>query len=292
MRLRDILSELEGRVEPLRLQAEKAEQFIALDKEKKGLEIGIWLETLDRSGRVLREHGEKISLAQAQHVELEEEIQSIAQRTEENLRKVNQCTVGMEEARAQAAALDEQAVRAEGEASLLENDAAHNRENLHRLEGQVEEASRSGQDVDQEISGKREEMAQKERQIQESRDRLLAFTQRLEELRQGADEATRQMEQAAVELAQYNASLAEQRIALSSTQTSVVEIRHRAWGCGGERAPGPGTPGLCPAEGQGTGGAAPGGGDGCLRPGERGQGLRNAFGEPPQAGPAGQGGLG
>lgn len=228
VRLRDILSELEGRVEPLRLQAEKAEQFIALDKEKKGLEIGIWLETLDRSGRVLREHGEKISLAQAQHVELEEEIQSIAQRTEENLREVNRCTVGMEEARAQAAALDEQAVRAEGEASLLENDAAHNRENLHRLEGQVEEASRSGQDVDQEISGKREEMAQKERQIQESRDRLLAFTQRLEELRQGADEATRQMEQAAVELAQYNASLAEQRIALSSTQTSVVEIRHRA----------------------------------------------------------------
>lgn len=228
VRLRDILSELEGRVEPLRLQAEKAEQFIALDKEKKGLEIGIWLETLDRSGRVLREHGEKISLAQAQHGELEEEIQSIAQRTEENLREVNRCTVGMEEARAQAAALDEQAVRAEGEASLLENDAAHNRENLHRLEGQVEEASRSGQDVDQEISGKREEMAQKERQIQESRDRLLAFTQRLEELRQGADEATRQMEQATVELAQYNASLAEQRIALSSTQTSVVEIRHRA----------------------------------------------------------------
>lgn len=228
VRLRDILSELEGRVEPLRLQAEKAEQFIALDKEKKGLEIGIWLETLDRSGRVLREHGEKISLAQAQHGELEEEIQSIAQRTEENLREVNRCTVGMEEARAQAAALDEQAVRAEGEASLLENDAAHNREDLRRLEGQVEEASRSGQDVDQEISGKREEMAQKERQIQESRDRLLAFTQRLEELRQGADEATRQMEQAAVELAQYNASLAEQRIALSSTQTSVVEIRHRA----------------------------------------------------------------
>ena len=83
VRLRDILSELEGRVEPLRLQAEKAEQFIALDKEKKGLEIGIWLETLDRSGRVLREHGEKISLAQAQHGELEEEIQSIAQRTED-----------------------------------------------------------------------------------------------------------------------------------------------------------------------------------------------------------------
>ena len=104
VRLRDILSELEGRVEPLRIQAEKAEQFIALDKEKKELEIGIWLETLERSGKVLREHGEKISLAQAQHGELEEEIRSLGQRAEENYRQTNQCTVQLEEARAQAAA--------------------------------------------------------------------------------------------------------------------------------------------------------------------------------------------
>ena len=73
-------------MEPLRIQAEKAQQFIAFDQEKKGLEIGIWLTTLDRSGAVLREHGEKMALAQAQHNELEEEIQSIAQRTEENYR--------------------------------------------------------------------------------------------------------------------------------------------------------------------------------------------------------------
>ena len=128
VRLRDILTELEDRVEPLRIQAEKAQQFIAFDQEKKGLEIGIWLTTLDRSGAVLREHGEKMALAQAQHNELEEEIQSIAQRTEENYRQTNQCTVEMEEARNQAAALDGEAVRAQGEASLLENDAAHNRE--------------------------------------------------------------------------------------------------------------------------------------------------------------------
>ena len=228
VRLRDILSELEGRVEPLRIQAEKAEQFIALDKEKKELEIGIWLETLERSGKVLREHGEKISLAQAQHGELEEEIRSLGQRAEENYRQTNQCTVQLEEARAQAAAFDEQAVRAEGEASLLENDAAHTRESVRRLEGQVEEVSRSGQDVDREIDQKRQEAAQKEGQIQESRDKLLTFTQRLEELRRGADEATRQMEQAAQELAQYNASLAEQRIALSSTQSATAEIRLRA----------------------------------------------------------------
>ena len=228
VRLRDILTELEDRVEPLRIQAEKAQQFIAFDQEKKGLEIGIWLTTLDRSGAVLREHGEKMALAQAQHNELEEEIQSIAQRTEENYRQTNQCTVEMEEARNQAAALDGEAVRAQGEASLLENDAAHNRESIQRFEGQIAETSRSGEDTGREIREKREEIAQKERQIADSRDRLLQFTQRLEELRRGADEATQKMEQAAQQLAQYNASLAEQRIRLSSTQSSMAEIRLRA----------------------------------------------------------------
>ncbi len=228
VRLRDILSELEGRVEPLRVQAEKAEQFIAYDGEKRGLEIGIWLSTLDRSSRVLREHGEKIALAQAQHSQLEEELERLARQGEENLQAVNQCTAQLEQAREQAAALDEQAVRAEGRKSLLENDLAHNRENLRRLEEQLAEAGRSGEETDREMEEKRREIAAKEGQIQESRERLLSFTQRLEELRRGADEATQRMEQAAVELAEVRSSLAEERIRLSSTQSSTVEIRHRA----------------------------------------------------------------
>ena len=61
IRLHDILNELEERVGPLREQAEKAEKFIALDSEKKELEIGLWLETLERSGKIVREVEEKIA---------------------------------------------------------------------------------------------------------------------------------------------------------------------------------------------------------------------------------------
>ena len=120
VRLRDILSELEGRVEPLRLQAEKAEQFIALDKEKKGLEIGIWLETLDRSGRVLREHGEKNlpGPGPARGAGGGDPVHCPAHRGKPPGGKpVHRGDGGGPR---QAAALDEQAVRAEGEASLLE----------------------------------------------------------------------------------------------------------------------------------------------------------------------------
>ena len=228
VRLRDILSELEDRVEPLRVQAEKAEQFIAYDQEKKGLEIGIWLETLERSAKVLREHGEKLDLAQAQRREIEEELQQLEAQIEENYRETNRCTAQMEEARSQAAAFDEQAVRAEGEVGLLQNDLAHNAQDKARLEEQAAAALRSGEDTDREIAQKREEIAAKEQQLAESRDRLLSFSQRLEELRKGADEATRRLEEAAAARAELGAALAEERIQLTSAQSTMAEIRLRA----------------------------------------------------------------
>ena len=132
VRLRDILSELEGRVGPLKEQAEKAEKFIQYDAEKKELEIGIWLETLERSGRTLREHEEKLGVMRAQHQEIEEEIEGVNRRTEENYRETNQCTASMELARNQAAALDEQALRAEGEIGLLNSELCLNRAAVER----------------------------------------------------------------------------------------------------------------------------------------------------------------
>lgn len=228
VRLRDILSELEGRVEPLRIQAEKAEKFIAYDEEKKGLEIGIWVETLDRSGKILREHEEKIELAKAGQEEVEEKLQALTARVEENFRETNACTVQMDEARNAAAALDEQALREEGQIDLLKNDIDHDRRDKDRLEGQMEAVRQSDEAADREIARKREEIEEKGRAIEESREKLISFTAKLEELRQGADEATRQIEQAAVEQAQLAASLSEERIGLSSVQSSISEIRLRA----------------------------------------------------------------
>lgn len=228
VRLRDILSELESRVGPLKEQAEKAEQFIQYDGEKKGLEIGIWLEMLRRSAQALREHQDKIGLARAQHRDIEEELERIARRTEENLREVNGCTAAMDQARNEAASLDEQAVRAEGEVGLLESEIAHNTQDAARLEGQIEMARKSREDAQREIEEKRAQAAEQEKRIAESRRKLSDFTLTLEELRKGADQATREIELAAAKLAGVNASLSEERVQISSAQSSMEEILRRA----------------------------------------------------------------
>ena len=53
IRLRDIMSELEVRVKPLKEQSEKAKEFLSVSDEKKQLEIGLWLHTLNKSNEQL-----------------------------------------------------------------------------------------------------------------------------------------------------------------------------------------------------------------------------------------------
>lgn len=46
VRLQDIAATLEGRVEPLRQQAEVAKQFLKLSEQQKKLELSLWMQQL------------------------------------------------------------------------------------------------------------------------------------------------------------------------------------------------------------------------------------------------------
>ena len=75
LRLQDILEELKERVGPLKEQAQKAEQYLAYAQERKNLEIGLWLETLNRSGRTLREYEDKLVIVRSQYDNNEQDLQ-------------------------------------------------------------------------------------------------------------------------------------------------------------------------------------------------------------------------
>ena len=66
LRLYDILSELEGRVGPLKEQAEKAEKFLALSEEKKKLEISLWLLQLQKLREDLKEQENRCLIARGE----------------------------------------------------------------------------------------------------------------------------------------------------------------------------------------------------------------------------------
>ena len=91
VRLRDIMSELESRVEPLRVQSEKAKAYLQYAEEKRGLEIALWLRTLEKSAQQVREQEDKISVAKTQYNDIEKALQNIQSQSENIFSKQSDC---------------------------------------------------------------------------------------------------------------------------------------------------------------------------------------------------------
>ena len=98
-RLHDILQELEDRVGPLEQQAAKAKKFLAYAGEKKGLEIGLWLRTMNDSRGVLRELDAKLANARLQYEESGENIDAFAEEIERIAMAAQALEVRMDEVR-------------------------------------------------------------------------------------------------------------------------------------------------------------------------------------------------
>lgn len=227
IRLRDILSELEDRVEPLRRQAQQAEKFIAYDSEKKNLEISLWVDTLSKSGEILRVHSEKSSIAKNQLQQANDSIEELSAETEKTYFETGELAVKIDSCREEAAAFEEQAVRTDSEISVIKNDIFHNNQQIQRLEKQILAADASEQETLCELEKKNAEIQDKTKDIEESRKKLDSFNQRLEDLRKGTDKATADIEEIAMKIAQHSSSVSETKIYLSSIQSSESEVQLR-----------------------------------------------------------------
>ena len=63
LRLRDILTELQDRLGPLKTQSEKAEKFLVLAAQRKEVEIGLWLYQIEKLREQLRKSEDDLASA-------------------------------------------------------------------------------------------------------------------------------------------------------------------------------------------------------------------------------------
>ena len=227
LRLRDILTELEDRVGPLKEQSEKAQQYLEYAGEKRTLEIGLWLHTLDRSGQILREHDDKITIAQGQYQEIEQELDRIDAKIEENFSQANACAARVDEVRQRISSMEESAAKKDGEISVLQNDILHNQETIDRLNREIEQRNQSGLDMDAEIRGKEVKIERKNQEIQEKNQKSQEYAIELENLRRGMSETSGKIEDYSRRITDLNLEATEQKVAETQAATAVSEIELR-----------------------------------------------------------------
>ena len=76
-RLRDIVDEPRAGIGPLKRQKETAEKFIVLSEQRKGLEVTLYCDTIDRSMQAVKIQDEKILIANRDYNIAEDKLTEI-----------------------------------------------------------------------------------------------------------------------------------------------------------------------------------------------------------------------
>ena len=161
LRLKDILSELEGRVEPLRIQSEKAKKYLVLAEIKD----------------ILSELGNKLLVQNGEYELLTNEITAAEDEINELALKRRQCSASAEEYRGKINDLTQSNATAAADIAVFKNNIKHYGEQIEEFERKIGELSASESETKERIEAKKREISE----IGESRAATEKLISKLEE---------------------------------------------------------------------------------------------------------------
>lgn len=201
-RIADIISELESRLEPLRLQSEDARKYLAMREEQKGLDLNVFLIRSER-------YQEKIAELRL---------------TAENMRE----TLAQNEREQQA--LNERRESVQNQLSEREEKAAELRESLQALIQEVEAQEGQANVLRERLAASRREQARVEDEKRAAEEGETGMRRRIETLegeiaREGEAVAAREERQAALDRALEEAETAAARLETEAEDAKERVIR-------------------------------------------------------------------
>lgn len=138
LRMRDIIAELEARLEPLKIQAEKAERYLWLAEKRRALELSVWLDKLDVLKEKLRETDDNILICTAQYENLELESEALERKISENYQEMQKCSAEADRLRNEIIAAEQEFSDIRSAIAVLENNIVHCEEAIQTMTAEVE----------------------------------------------------------------------------------------------------------------------------------------------------------
>lgn len=227
VRLRDILSELESRVGPLKAQSEKAQKFIVLAGERKNLEIGIWLNTIDKTGEKMRDQEHKIEIAEASHKEAQDELSKIGEMIDKAADGTRDINIKLEEIRSSASGFEEKLSDIDSQIKVAENSILHNNETIERINRDKAAENETEQNIDAAVSAARECIQKAEEQIADATRQMDELSKQEETYRLSSSEFSDRAAALSGEISALSVRLADCRVTAETANSSIEEIRSR-----------------------------------------------------------------
>ncbi len=227
LRLRDIIGELESRVEPLRIQSEKAAKFIEYSETKKSLEITVWVRQIDDLKKSLEELSDKLLISTNEYngiesdiTRLEDEIQSLSDKMQDN-------TLHIEEMRAEILETERSNTQIHADIAVCENDIHHCEENIADIEKQQELTLNSNQENRRIIEEKLSDIKNTEQDIADTKEKFEEVNNELAAAVSEQDSFNNRFSEVQSALNKLYIKQSEYSIALNSGRQSIDDINEQ-----------------------------------------------------------------
>ena len=198
-----------------------------LAAEKKELEIGLWLHTIETSKTKLREQEDKLSIAQAQYDGIEAALNVIEQETEEIFTKSQEITVRIDNLRQNATSYEEQAVHIDGEISVEKNTILHNNQTIERIRRDMSDAADSEKGLGEEIAEAKKEIDELLGEIASKKRELDLAATDIAQAKTENSEFSDKIADLSQKITAITTQIADKRIEETTANSSIEEIMGR-----------------------------------------------------------------
>jgi len=227
LRLKDILMELEGRVEPLRIQSEKAKKYLVLAEDKKKIEVSLWVKTLEESGNKLRDLEYKLTALNTSRENINANLDKVDSLIEQIDRDSQNFLAEIEAQRAQKQANEEKDAFLKQEKAVFENDILHNNETITLLD---KELSELGVNDDSNVLQSEERLNEKnklEEELVKLEEESANIDIKLEKLTGLTENYKTELEKLQSELVSFNIKITRDTVAISALGNNKEQLNER-----------------------------------------------------------------
>ena len=145
LRIGDKVSELELQLEPLRVQSEKAKKYLELKDELRGVEVTVWLDTLEKLSQAAKKAQEDHASAAFVLQQAHDDLDNLYRLAEELGNTLRVQDGQLETVRLKANMLSATHQQLEGQMAVLQGNMDNNEANISRIEEELRgEDDRSG----------------------------------------------------------------------------------------------------------------------------------------------------
>ena len=227
LRIGDKVSELEMQLEPLKQQSEKAKKYLELKDELQGVEVAVWLDTLDKLSAAAKKAEEDYASASFVLQQAHDDLNKLYAKSEEMGAELRHKDEELENIRGQVSMLDATHQQLDGQMAVLRGNIQNNEANIQRIEEELQgQEDRSG-GISAQMEQARQRIEAIEKGLIEKREILAKMQQELATHTANAEGITRQFLELRAKESNLTADLAGREADVRGLQTSLEENETR-----------------------------------------------------------------